>query len=160
MAPLIHVLFTQTNKKWPRLLSSVCLSVCLSNCLSDWLSVCLCLTVWLTVCLSVSIPCLVNWNFFLLHRTMAWKKALYFKGLDSVWNHVHCSQHFAQTSDNERDDKWFLEFPSKMIECESVVIVNMCEAREASNSIRMLVYKMQVRLRDCDLYISSGHFSF
>ena len=29
---------------------------------------------------------------------------------------------------NERDDKWFLEFPSEMIECGSVVIVNMCEA--------------------------------
>ena len=35
---------------------------------------------------------------------------------------------------NERDDKWFLEFPSEMIECGSVVIVivlvrvivNMC----------------------------------
>ena len=31
---------------------------------------------------------------------------------------------------NERDDKWFLEFPSEMIECGSVVIVNMCEAWE------------------------------
>ena len=27
-------------------------------------------------------------------------------------------------------EKWFLEFPSEMIECESVVIVNMCEAGE------------------------------
>ena len=26
-----------------------------------------------------------------------------------------------------KDDKWFLEFPSEMIEWESVVIVNMCE---------------------------------
>ena len=31
---------------------------------------------------------------------------------------------------NERDDKWFLEFTSKMIECGSVVIVIMCEAWE------------------------------
>ena len=29
---------------------------------------------------------------------------------------------------NERDHNWFLEFPSEMIENESVVIVNMCEA--------------------------------
>ena len=29
-----------------------------------------------------------------------------------------------------RDDKWFLEFPSEMIECGSIVIVNMCEALE------------------------------
>ena len=29
---------------------------------------------------------------------------------------------------NERDDKWFLKFPSKMIECGRVVIVNMYEA--------------------------------
>ena len=26
---------------------------------------------------------------------------------------------------------WFLEFPSEMIECGSVVIANMCQAREA-----------------------------
>ena len=31
---------------------------------------------------------------------------------------------------NERDDKWFLEFPSEMIECGSVVILEMCEAGE------------------------------
>ena len=29
---------------------------------------------------------------------------------------------------NERDDKWFLEFPSEMVVRERVVIVNMCEA--------------------------------
>ena len=32
---------------------------------------------------------------------------------------------------NERDDKWFLKFPSEMIECGSVVILEMCEAGEA-----------------------------
>ena len=31
---------------------------------------------------------------------------------------------------NGRDDKRFLEFPSEMVECESVDIVNMCEACE------------------------------
>ena len=54
-----------------------------------------------------------------------------------------------------------LEFPSEMIECESVVIVNtVCVKCEKRAIVRMLVYKMQVRLRDCGLYISSGHFSF
>ena len=32
-----------------------------------------------------------------------------------------------ETKSNERDDKWFLEFPSEMVECG---IVNMCEAWE------------------------------
>ena len=45
---------------------------------------------------------------------------------------------------NEKDDKWFLKFPSKMIECGSVVIVNMCEAREVceckDNSIVHVLY--------------------
>ena len=31
---------------------------------------------------------------------------------------------------NERDDKWFLEFPIEMRECGSVVILEMCEVRE------------------------------
>ena len=32
---------------------------------------------------------------------------------------------------NERDDKWFLEFPREMRERGSVVILEMCEACEA-----------------------------
>ena len=54
-------------------------------------------------------------------------------------------------TDNERDDKWFIEFPSEMIECRSVVIVNMCDYTckcEKCANVRMLVYKMQVRLRE------------
>ena len=32
-----------------------------------------------------------------------------------------------EAKQNERDDKWFLEFPSETVECESVLIVKMCE---------------------------------
>ena len=35
---------------------------------------------------------------------------------------------------NERDDKWFLEFPSEMVECGSVLIVNMCEVCECKDT--------------------------
>ena len=31
---------------------------------------------------------------------------------------------------SERDDKWFLEFASEMVESKRVVIVNMCEEWE------------------------------
>ena len=40
---------------------------------------------------------------------------------------------------NERDDKWFLEFPSEMIECGSVVIQEMYEVCECKG---MLIYKL------------------
>ena len=42
---------------------------------------------------------------------------------------VHLSQ-LNEAKHNERDDKWFLEFSSEMIECGSVVIVNMCEVHK------------------------------
>ena len=35
---------------------------------------------------------------------------------------------------NERDDKWFLEFPSEMRKCGSVVILEMCEACECKDA--------------------------
>ena len=43
-------------------------------------------------------------------------------------------------TDNERDDKWFIEFPSEMIECRSVVIVNMCDysKREKCANVHVL----------------------
>ena len=47
---------------------------------------------------------------------------------------------------NETDDKRFLEFPSKMIECGSVF--KICVKREKCVNVRTLVYKMQVRLRE------------
>ena len=40
---------------------------------------------------------------------------------------------------NERDDKWFLEFQSEMIECGSVLIVNMCEVHESVRTRRVIV---------------------
>ena len=50
---------------------------------------------------------------------------------------------------NERDDKWFFKFPSGMIECGGVVMVNtVCVKSEKCANIRTLVYKMQVRLRE------------
>ena len=58
---------------------------------------------------------------------------------------------------NERDDKWFPEFPSEMIECGNVVIVNIYVKREKCAYVRILVYKMQVRLRESLL---GRHFSF
>ena len=48
---------------------------------------------------------------------------------------------------NERDDKWFIECPSEMVECESMVIVNtVCVEHEKCTYVKMLVYKMQERL--------------
>ena len=45
-----------------------------------------------------------------------------------------------------KDDKWFLEFPSEMVQRESVVIANIQVYVEHENCVnaRMLVYKMQV----------------
>ena len=39
---------------------------------------------------------------------------------------VHLSlAEWSKAKPNERDDKWFLEFPNEMVECEMVVIVNI-----------------------------------
>ena len=40
---------------------------------------------------------------------------------------VHLSSE-AKRNGFQEPDKWFLEPPNEMIECESVAIVNMCEA--------------------------------
>ena len=49
-----------------------------------------------------------------------------------------------------------------MIVCGSVVIVNMCEAIEKCVNVKMLVYKIQVRLRESlwSILTVGGHFSF
>ena len=57
---------------------------------------------------------------------------------------------------NERDDKWFLEFPSEMIEGGSVVIVNMCEAREVCKCKDVSVYNETKRV----IVVLGGHFGF
>ena len=53
---------------------------------------------------------------------------------------VHLYFELNEAKPNERDDKWFLAFPSKMVHKSS-------EKKSVCN-VRMLVYKMQVRLRE------------
>ena len=50
---------------------------------------------------------------------------------------VHLSVAECKAKRNEQDDKWFLEFPSEM----SV-------KREKCANVKVLVYEMQVRLRE------------
>ena len=52
--------------------------------------------------------------------------------------------------------QYIVHVRSHMVECESVVIVNMCEA---CVNVRIPVHKMQVRLRRV-IVVLSGHFSF
>ena len=65
----------------------------------------------------------------LIHNTCRYGKSRsqYIKTI-FLTNHVNIYLRLNEVKRNERDDKWFPEFPSEMIVCGSVVIVNMCEA--------------------------------